>query len=709
MTSVRLSLIARLVIARFMFALLVIAGGEASTAVGQVVAINGTGEDAGPDGFRFETDGKLQDTLTDFRRHADRGLFEKAIEVLEGLETGEASGALLESEEGVLLPAAEQVFRVQAEMPAEMRDAFRIFQDARARKAFEEAFTDGLPDAEKLEAVRQRYFISSIGDEASNLLGDLALRGGDGVTAARRYREVLDYHPDSELSAARMTFKVGLAEAAAGDMRAASRTLATLRDRYADAAVRFAGREVNPAEVLASRVRPRDETTDRQNPATRPRGTLAETLHIDWRHRFLTEAQHSAIARSDQHYYYKGVAHYVPPAAVAGGRIAYNLFGSIGFLDAATGKLVSRSEMPSTVVQQMNQNMYGLTLDAYGLTADGGQFLVRSVPTNRLNYSRVGPSLTVYNAAEDDLSSWTTGSGSSRSSWYYLGDPCVVETDGSQRVYVVATRSQGDSEAYLKIHSGDTSREVSLGRYRDLQMQNYSGRRLPNPVVRAFDAETLLIFLDEGLLLAFSTAEDRVLWGIRLPTPPRATSGGGGAVSLRLHPRSSLRMAGRVAYVKDGERARVAAVDVAGRQVLWSRRAAAESQIVAVDEDHVYLLGEDMTALRREDGELAWSVPLPTGNGGLSCVLLEDTLAVFTDRGLFELRRGDGGLARIHREVEPDSSGGRVLLAGGRLITVSERNVTAYPVEGLEAASAEPPPSGEVSSETEPTADAPTP
>ena len=657
--------------------------------------------DPGDDGtgFRFETNSKLQDSLADFRRHADRGLAEKAIEVLGELNERVASdefqdaASLLQTEEGLLLPAEEQVWRLQAEMPAEVRDAFRIFEDAKARKAFDEATAGDISPDERLarlEDVRRRFFVSSVGDDASNLLGDLFVRRGEPDRASRMYRDVLDYHPDSELSAAWLLFKIGLAERRAGNDAKAARAAATLRDLHPGVRVTFAGREVVAAEELGRLLSKADAPDESKDVTEDDAPPEAAGFAIAWRHTYLTETEHQTLVRSDQRYYFKGAAHFLPPVAVdrESGRLAYNFYGSVSAVDLNTGKLLWREGTPAESIQMMSGNMYGLTVDAYGLSAGNGLFVSRAVPPDRFNYYRVGPELTAF-AVDKGKERWTTGSGDGygQSEWYHVGTPYIEPESGEYegRVYIVATKSEGASEAYLKIHDGrKTLREIKLGRYRDVETENYQGRRLPSPIIRPYGDGSLLIFLDEGLLLSISRADNAVEWGVRLKTPPRVDVGRGNqtrTVATTLHPKSSLRIDGPVAFLKDGGRGSVAAVDLQSRRHLWQRPTDGDSEIVAVDDERVYVLGEELLALSREDGSLVWSVPLPLNNGGLSAVLMGESIAVFTDRGLYRVGRRDGSIVEIHRDIEPESGGGRVLMAGGRLVTVSERQITAYDIQ----------------------------
>ncbi len=58
-----------------------------------------------------------------------------------------------------------------------------------------------------------------------------------------------------------------------------------------------------------------------------------------------------------------------------------------------------------------------------------------------------------------------------------------------------------------------------------------------------------------------------------------------------------------------------------------------------------------------------------------------DHIYVPTARGIFDLDPKNGDIQRVFRGADRDSSGGKLLLAGDKLIYVSDAAVTAYLVQ----------------------------
>ena len=78
---------------------------------------------------------------------------------------------------------------------------------------------------------------------------------------------------------------------------------------------------------------------------------------------------------------------------------------------------------------------------------------------------------------------------------------------------------------------------------------------------------------------------------------------------------------------------------------------------------------------------MLWSTRLPTGCSPQVIASLSGKDAfVFAGRGVFQIDTTSGSVASIFRGQDRDSFGGVVFTAGGKMITVSNQAVTAYPL-----------------------------
>ncbi|HEY3969741.1 MAG TPA: PQQ-binding-like beta-propeller repeat protein [Planctomycetaceae bacterium] len=166
-------------------------------------------------------------------------------------------------------------------LPAEGLKLYRAKVDPQARRWFETAKKDR--DAEGLERVVRKAFLSSYGDDALLLLGDLAWEQGS-LARARSYWEklipltapseagelpvVLKY-PDSEIAAEQIQARLVLCRLYQGNVAGAQDDLAAFREASPQATGRLAGRTGNLVNILDGLI------ATAQRPASDP--TMLET------------------------------------------------------------------------------------------------------------------------------------------------------------------------------------------------------------------------------------------------------------------------------------------------------------------------------------------------------------------------------------------------------------------------------------------------
>jgi outer membrane protein assembly factor BamB/tetratricopeptide (TPR) repeat protein len=147
--------------------------------------------------------------------------------------------------------------RSLAKLPPEARAIYRNRVDGQAERWYREG--ERLRDPALLRRVVDEAFCSSWGDDALELLGDLAFQGGRFGEALASYRQlVLDrpedafnlVHPDPSVDLARVAAKKLLCRAAAGEAVAAAE-IDALAKRYPGASGALAGRKGPYANVVA--------------------------------------------------------------------------------------------------------------------------------------------------------------------------------------------------------------------------------------------------------------------------------------------------------------------------------------------------------------------------------------------------------------------------------------------------------------------------
>src|SRR5205823_7167269 len=101
-------------------------------------------------------------------------------------------------------------------MSPEGKEAYRLFNDAKAKQHFEQvqnadpsaegAATDDLPILQK---IFQQYFITSVGDKSADCLGDAYFEAGDFLNADASWKAILTSYPDTTISKVRLQIKRG--------------------------------------------------------------------------------------------------------------------------------------------------------------------------------------------------------------------------------------------------------------------------------------------------------------------------------------------------------------------------------------------------------------------------------------------------------------------------------------------------------------------
>ena len=675
-------------IAVLAFCLVCVAASRADAQVIRVIGSPGTPDDEPSATFGMVLDEELQNALDDYRRHANRGLWEKAITTIEELDAGALDQKMVALDGGVLLSGTAALQRIQTELTAEGREAFRLFLGPKARQLYEQAVAPTTKESDRnetLRTLRRQYFASDVGDNAANLLGDSAFRLGNFPQAASYYDDVLRFHPDSELPERWVLFKRGMALALAGEAVAAENIAATLVRRFGGETVTMGGREVDPAATIRQRL---TASADEAEPSLSVQ--LTDAIEPVWQHEFVDKTFFDrAVADSANSWRSPGIQHHVPPVVADDERLYINYLSAVSAIDLRTGKRLWIDEGDDGEFENLASSTSEINTDLYHLSVGPSGLYAVMMPAMAVHYYGSRPELFVFDKATGKKK-WSTlerENGFSSDGWFVVGTPAEIDGD----LYYIAGKNDGYDvgEMQLRVHPGVKKkpvRESPLGRYRSIG-HSYQSRVVPTPAIEPYD-NSLLLFMDEGLALAAEVLEGgetlRTKWGVRYESRPAQSQrriyygNSGPKLSEQLQPLGQMVRHGQTLFLKDAHIGEVVVVDLTTQRIEMKRPVAEHGTIVGVDDRAFYVLGEELAAYSREDGEPLWFRKVPRLVGGASAVALRDSLVVFTDLGLYEIDAATGDVRRILRGFDESDRGGRVLLAGDLLLTVSPRFVTAY-------------------------------
>jgi outer membrane protein assembly factor BamB len=646
------------------------------------------GATKGAPGFQVPVDEALQAAFADFERHAGRKAWEKAFTALSELPPDKRTG-MLEDGNGYLISAKERIWNALVSLPPDGREAYRIFFEPRAEKLFatlSDKPKQGPGEALKvLEELFDQYFLTSAGDNAADLLGDARFEQGQFDEAARCWTAILDHHPNTDLSEARLQVKRALALAQSGRQSEFDALRRQVSQRYATQKVALGGRDVNPAEFLEA-IKPVGGPADLERTTTTPPGAPPKVVGPEWQVQFVSDRGNRQLtsAVSSNPWYRSGMETYVPVWAADGERVYCNWFGLCFAVDIATGKLLWRTEKFTQMYERFsNIQQYALDYDSFTIAAAEGVVLAVTVPADQLNNWQPQNRLIAYDA-KTGAQKWKSADLSGLQNTSFTGNPVI-----NGHAALVVTHEQGQTELTLRQINLSDGREIwsqKLG-----TAEGRTNRFRGNMTLRApallKRGDRLFVLVNSGAMVEFNLKTKAVASIFRFDKPP----GGQGEEyfyyyapldeTTLLHSRGALfEQDGRL-YFKESGGTAMYAVDPAARKQVWKRPIKDSAQLVAVDASNCYLLSRELECIDRKTQELKWAVMLPVVGGGLSVVPAEEGILVFTSRGVFEIAKDNGDVTRIFRGEDLSSIGGSLRVVGGRAVCVSNRSITAYPLQ----------------------------
>ena len=216
----------------------------------------------------FDTSHTADALLRSAQNHGRAGDYAEAIEIYQRL-TQQYGDKVVEvvsdapnAETLLSINARRESQRQIAAMPAEARALYQARVDAQAELWYRQGLEQR--DRALLRRLVDQLFCSSWGDDALDLLGDLAFQAGDFDEALEAYRQLLPrqemggaglVHPDPSVDLVRVAAKQLLCRAAIGEHPPTDQELAAFAQANPAESTSFAGRRGPIASDLASAVR----------------------------------------------------------------------------------------------------------------------------------------------------------------------------------------------------------------------------------------------------------------------------------------------------------------------------------------------------------------------------------------------------------------------------------------------------------------------
>ena len=657
-------------------------------------------------GFSIPFDDRLGESLAKFDEFVKTRAWEKAFRILADIREDKWS-TMLPDREGFIRPASAHLRETILELPADGREAYRLYFDAKARRLLASMATASKEDDVKIaRTIYDRYFITSVGDDAADRLADDYFEHGQFAEAARCWKSIFDYHPDTNLPEPRILVKRAIALFRGGLNAEYHSVRQQLEQQFPGTKVTLGRREIVAEDYfkgLDAEAKSKPLVSVKVVSENAFRGLApADGTKPVWQFRLLEEQDLTAIEESMRNWY--GAASFtsfLPAAATDGERIYGNWLGACFAIDVATGKTVwstepgvkkvlagLRNNYARLMSYSANPGQFSLTLAQVG---EGTRVLLTVVPSqtevNRFH-------LVAFNA-QTGKRLWTTDRVTPEATKAsYLGTP-LVEGDS---VYALSHQVTPQTDRNGNGENGVAASAVSLRRL-DLRSgtelwslmlgtpqlvgNGYGQQFLPTPAL-VLSGGHLYVLTNDGALLSVSVDRRQIDWVYKYPPPNFGQNRAQFFVAARtpgLQPRTTGPIVVRdgVIYFKETMGATLYALEENGPRCTGNGKTQNSPIWLASTIPTSTCFTASCRRFRATKPETRWSNRLTVELPGVGAQIGSQAILVFTPRGLFELSKETGDVRRIFRGSDLGAAGGFVLSAGKRLVSVSNLAVTAYP------------------------------
>jgi outer membrane protein assembly factor BamB len=635
---------------------------------------------------------ETKEAFDDFERFARRGAWERASKVLYAIPEAQAA-RFVDGPNGFIVSVAHKRRAVLAGLSPEGQAAYRLFYDSDAKKLLDQA--EGAAEQATLERLYSSYFLTSVGDNAADRLGDLYFEQGQFDRSADCWLAILRERPDSELSPALMTVKAALALARAGRRSELEALRSDAADRYADEVVTLGGRKEKVSECLK---RILEELAASKNTDTSSSGTdgpapdLAETVSASWQVRFGASVTAGMTPLELARWEMTSFSGTVPAVAIERQTLLANYLGHVFAIDLASGKMLWRSASFHNLDQATMQGpSQSIDTKRYAILAAPGHVWSLGRDVKDPNF-QADFRLVCRRTENGDLI-WQSSDLPDYAGMDFVGPPILARKtlfiagkssmssnsgqDNQPRQYVLAIRP----------HDGKLLWKTEVGIFREGERYYwYYGAREPATQPQlVYRAGSVYIDTHNGILARLDAESGTVDWGFGYPTDPVQSQGRFFIFWSEMPqqaptPSSSIpAQVGDTVLIKGTKSDHLCAIDPDRMKVVWDRAIAKSARLVGVDDTTLYLGGPELGALDLRTRSLRWTTPLPGGSFDARLLVRPDGLWQLTPRGIFELDPRTGRVRRIFRGNDTGAEGGDLFLTDHRLLAISNRTISAYP------------------------------
>jgi len=631
---------------------------------------------------------EVKEAIEDFERFQRRGSWERALKALYTVPEDQVL-RFIDGDNGFIVPVGRKRRGLLTALSPNGQAAYRLFYDAEAQKLFDEA--EGPKELPNLERIYSGYFITSIGDNAADRLGDLYFELGRFDRAADCWLAVLRERPDSELSPALLSVKAALALSRAGRRSEFDQVRAELADRYSDEKITLGGQNGAPAELLRRLMGDDNAAGDDKKLSPGARSTqagldLAGAIDPTWQLRFADSVEAGMTPPELIQWETNPLSIAVPPVAVVGTTLFANYLGHIFAVDLASGKMLWRSASFHQIEVPAMQE-FARMLDSSRFAIAASEEYVWSLARDLKDQNYFAPFQLTCRRADNGEAVWKSADLPDYAPYDLVGLPLLAD---GKLFHVAKTNAnpqqrQGLQQQFvlaIQPHDGKVLWKSEVGTFRQGQQYFFYYSRDPSPQPRlAQKAGAIYVDTHVGVLARLDADSGVLDWGFGYKTDPFRS----GWRFYYYEPQEPMAAASPPLatsegfLVKGAQSERLYSVDPNRLKVLWDRPITKSARLLGGDDRVAYFGGNELSAIELQTRKLLWATRVAGDSMQGRVLVRPDGLWQLTPRGIYELDPKTGAVRRIFRGKDLGVAGGDLFLTEDWLIAVSNRTISAYP------------------------------
>lgn len=637
---------------------------------------------------------EAKEALDDFDRFQRRSAWERALKSLFTIPEDQTR-RFVDGDNGFIISIARKRHVLLSLLPSNGQAAFRVFYDAEARKLLEEA--EGPAELTNLERIYSAYFLTSVGDNAADRLGDLYFELGRFDRAAECWLAVVKERPDTDLSPALLTLKAALALSRAGRTSEFEALRDQLSNRYRDESLVIGGRSASPSEQLRRLL---DGPTAEPVAGTSEKSVGGVTLEagasVDptWQTRIAESIEAGMNPHELTQWESNPLSAAVPAVAIDGTSLYANYLGHVFAVDLKSGKMLWRSaSFHNLEVLAMQDQTRMLDPSRFAIIASGEY--VWSLARDLKDQNFMAPFRLTCRRASSGEVVWQSSDLADYAQVDMYGAPLLV----GGKIFVVGKsganpQHQGLPQQVLlaiQPHDGKLLWKADVANFRQAnQMYFYYYARDTSPLPRlVYRAGSIYLDTQVGLLARVDAESGALDWGYGYRTDPSQSMGrfffGYPQQQDATTASSPPLPLGDAFLVKGAQSDRLTAVEPNQMKILWERPISKSARMLGADDNALFLGGPEVSAIDLKTRDLLWATRIPNGSLDGRVLVRPDGVWQLTPRGAFEIDPKSGSIRRIFRGKDLGSVGGDLYLTDRLFLTVSNRTISAYPRPGTAA------------------------